>query len=923
MSNYFPKNNIIKLSHALILFTLFNLFIFSNQRKYNLMKLEEFNIKQDYWNTDEKYIYYLDIQAYNTNDENILQIYIENRTILSNLNVSEIDESVINEENYNIKYIETFKKASKSRTSLKLFYKEILIRKREINQKYFVVLVEPNFILYNVLIQLHVSYKVKNIDIHKSDIDNGHIFSKELFMDNRIEQFFKFNFRNVPINEANLIIYINDQKVSNYYIGNISSVVKKTRLLIFEKNSTKEVNHIVYVSLLGEAHKTYIQIMLDYHDLKFIYGGTRNDSSLYIERLNCNKDFYIFESYFNNEGINNHLHITPFYGDYELVYYDIFNGSNITSLFVPKNIVKITNKIKKIKGSFNVLRFSCKTASLLKLKYMRENLTINLTEGREITTYLYRYQNRDNIFLKTNEDLRYKFYFGIFGENEEYNASHISLFFNTHSSPFYLKSNKNSGKHYAFFIVHKSDNNKYEYQTYETSVYIKMFFISNQYYTNVIEGITKLTSKTKSIAFKLRRDIAFDYFIFKAFSFNTSKKISCDYELKIVKKKYIVNGKVFQGINRIKNYSKKEIYIRFSNPYDKYNSFIKEHDTVYLLVSFIDNLESPFPIYVDIRYYYNNSIINLENSKPKILLNKNEYKIFGNKNILENNKLFLNLFKCSQNNYFMRTYYENNKNIISEEQILKNKTILLHDNLYNNTKFMIYSNDSNITTSNKNNSKSLKKALYYENGDIYMNYFPINESFYKLINFTKDYNILYKDYYNRIQLNWNKYIENKEIINNLQINYSLYILPIYSPINSICQMSLIPPNISIINNNQCEIKLPKGDYKIAIIASVINKEYPFISLYDFSNIKVSIRFNIILVAIISISVIVLIIGIILLICCIKKCKKKDAIKEANRYRTTKLISMANILDADEQEIILNDDEEDENDTKNKLKQKED
>jgi hypothetical protein len=339
------------------------------------------------------------------------------------------------------------------------------------------------------------------------------------------------------------------------------------------------------------------------------------------------------------------------------------------------------------------------------------------------------------------------------------------------------------------------------------------------------------------------------------------------------------------------------------------------------LVYFYDNLESPFPIYVDIRYYYNNSIINLEISKPKIIINKNEYKIFGDKKILENNKLFLNLFKCNQNNYIMRTYYENNKNIISEEQILKNKTILLHDNLYNNTKFMIYSNDSNITTSNKNNSKSLKKALYYENGDIYMNYFPINESFYKLIKFTKDYNISYEDYYNRIQLNWNNYIENKEIINNLQINYSLYILPIYSPINSICQMSLIPPNISIINKNNYEIKLPKGDYKIAIIASVINKEYPFINLYDFSNIKVSIRFNIILVVIISISVIVLIIGIILLICCIKKKKEKDMMKEANRFRTTKMISMANFWDTDEQEIILNEDEEE--DTKNNLKLKED
>ena len=332
------------------------------------------------------------IHEYNTTDENILQIYSENETIISTLIVSEIDESVINEENFNIKYIETLHKANKTRTSLKLFYEEILIRKKEINQNYFVVLVEPKIEVNNVPIQLHVSCKVKNIDIHKSDIDKGHIFSKELFMDSRIEQFFKFSFINVPVNEANIIVYINDQKVSNYYIGSITSEAKKTRLLILEKNSTKEVNHIIYASLLGEAHKTNIQIMLDYHDLKFIYEDTRDDSSIYIERINCNKDFYIFESYFNNEGINSHLHITPFYGDFELFYYDMFNGSNITDLFIPKNAIEITDKIKKIKGNFNALRFSCKTATLLKLKYIPENACTNLTDGIEILTYIGRYQ---------------------------------------------------------------------------------------------------------------------------------------------------------------------------------------------------------------------------------------------------------------------------------------------------------------------------------------------------------------------------------------------------------------------------------------------------------------------------------------------------------------------------------------------------
>ena len=138
----------------------------------------------------------------------------------------------------------------------------------------------------------------------------------------------------------------------------------------------------------------------------------------------------------------------------------------------------------------------------------------------------------------------------------------------SNSKTYYLRSNNNIGKRYFLFVVHKNDNNRFKFQTYENSVYIKMFFISSEFYTNVIEGITKLTSEKKSIAFKLRRDIAFDYFVFKAFSYNASKRISCDYELKIIKKRYIANWNVYQCINRIKNYLKKE-YIRFSNPYDK------------------------------------------------------------------------------------------------------------------------------------------------------------------------------------------------------------------------------------------------------------------------------------------------------------------------------------------------------------------
>ena len=762
-----------------------------------------------------------------------------------------------------------------------------------------------------------MSCKIQNFNIYKNNIENGKIFTKEFQMDSRIEKFFKFNLIDISLEEANLIFYTNDKNdvdksVSKFYISNISSNDYKSRLFIIEKNQIKGTNHIIYLSLLGESNSTKIQITLDYHDIKFFNSISRTETSLYIERLNCKNDFYIFESYFKKENNYNHLHTIPYYGDYNLVYYDKFNGNEISDLFKPYKEINITNKIKLILSNFNVFKLTCKTATLLKFKYLKENGVTDLREGREITTFIPRYTPNFKTELLTNDsNKKYKFYFGIFGENEIYNQTHITFYY--HSIPFYLHTNSSRYGSDQKIDIFGGKVEDFGFQVYNIEVYLKLYLISNQYYTNVIEGFTKLTNETKGISFKLRRDIIYDYFIFRAYSHNRSL-ISLDYELKIVKPKDIENGKVLLAINRIKNYKKKEIIIKFSNPYDKFNSRIKKEDYVYFLASFISRV---FPVYIDIRYYYNNSIITLEQSNPKILLSKKEYKIFGDENIKEKNQILLNIYKCNTRNYFMKTYYENNNNIISEEKIINNNTILFHDNIFNNTKFLLYSNDSYNNTLN-NNSTSLKQASYYENGDLYMNYFSTNKTLYKSIKFTDDYKISYEDKSYKVFLKWNNYINNMDIINNLQVNYSIYILPINSPINSICQMSLIPPNISIINKNYYEKNLEKGEYKIAIIASVINKEFPIISLYDFSIIKVSIRMNTILIIVIGISIFILIIFLIICLCFNKK-RKKDIIDEMRFSRQSRMISMANKFfgnDEDEQEIILNNDEN-ENNIKNK------
>ena len=273
-----------------------------------------------------------------------------------------------------------------------------------------------------------------------------------------------------------------------------------------------------------------------------------------------------------------------------------------------------------------------------------------------------------------------------------------------------------------------------------------------------------------------------------------------------------------------------------------------------------------FILYIDLRYYYNDKIISIEETKPKIILNKKEYKIYGNNNV-EIDNILININKCKDfNNYSIEAYYENNNNLIFFKNITDKRTLLFHKNIYNNSKIIFYSNESDKDI-------FLEKASYYENGDIYMNYFPFNKNLNNLLQITKEYSISYKDINSeKISFKWNPYLLNAPP--EFPINYSIYILPQNSPINSICQMSLIPPNISLINEINYNIELPKGKYKISIIASIINNNFPLVTFYDFLNFEVSKRINIKLIVIISLSSLILIIGTLLLFFFCKKNIKK-------------------------------------------------
>ena len=921
MFNIFVFNKNIRI--FLLLFLIVVIHSQEQQRHNTIKKLNPYSSIKDTWKFNENYIYYLDIKSYKIGEENIFQVLGEELYLMYNITVSQIDESIIFDPNSKINIKETYSKSFhiKLRQKPKRFYYEVLIKKVQKDENYFVILIEPKISQNNTEVEISISNIIQENIIQKEQISNGKIFSTDYSMDTKIECFTKFIFHNISLEKSNLIFFVGDKGVSNFYLNNVISLVKRTRLFIIEKNSTQETEHIVYLSLLGPANKTKFSIMLDDHDISYLSRTNRLLTSFYIEKINCTKDYYIFEDYSNAEDpkyyANIHLDINLFYGEYEMIYYENI-GSNISNIFIPDNYtMEYVNEsyIKKITTESNVFKFSCKKPTLLKVNYLEENQKLELSEGEEKIFHLDKSKSYYEIFngnkVKTKDiNKEYKFYFGYYKFNDTgekivttLNADFNKVFVG------YKISNEAPSRIIDVYYDKEMPDKHFSIDVLHDNLYFKIYLISNQYYKNVVEGMTKINFNDKSIAFKIRKDIVFDYFIFKAYSFDKSKLISAYYDLKIVEKSERQKDKVMVGMSLVQNFLKDELIIRLSNPYDKFNSKIKEDDFVYLLMIFISP-KNYFPIYVDIRYYYNNSVITLEPSESNILNNNKEYKIFGELNYDETEKVLININKCNiSNNYTIKTFYENENNLITVENITKERTFLFHDNLFNNTKilFNINQNEKNYNT---NKEKESEPSSYYKNGDLYMNYFLINENFYNNLEITKDFSISFEDSYNSTSFKWNNYIINNN--NDFPINYSIYILPKTSKINSICQMSLIPPNISIINQNNYKFHLNKGEYKMSIIASVVNKKVPLTTYYNFLEFEIPTKYNIKLIIIISCSVIVSIALIIFLIIYYKKYKKNKNIDRLDLTRQSRLISFSKALgiENDQEGVIFNYDEYD-------------
>ena len=850
------------------------------------------------WNNHKSYLYYINITDYDLNEENIYELHTTHDwniilnmniyTLLTNATIEEILNNKIRPTDSD-KYIKDNSYKYDNLSSLNYFF--MPFKKTNINQTFFIILIVPDQYGFN---EQEVCYSISNRIpiIHLIQKEDKILFSDSLEARDDIHLYYKFELnKNINLINNNLFFFIKDESIQIFSTNLTSLITYDNNMFMIQKNNKQITN--IYLGLKSKESKSIdISINLDKNDIYILNGKERKKKKIYIEHINCKNTFYIIEKYddFFNEEMKMFLIINKLYGNYTLKYYNSFKYENFEFVLEEKGI-EIMDEITNIEGKKKIYSLTCATPTAFTFEFFSNEESTNiLEEGQQIKSFLSDITSK--IIMNINDEMKkYKFFISLLDKDYRNITQNLtgSFHYRNNIRPFILGNEDN--KYYEIMYYGNKDNIESPFISLhsDNGTFINYYLTSNRLFYKIEEGETIIDKiEMKNLIFRINKDLLFDYITFEVES--KFKNININYEIKHLNKEHIDNYyKIMAPLPEINIREYNSIKLNFSNPYNKFDSIIENNDDdnsdnyneFFLLISFIE-LDIDNPIYVNIKYNYNENIISLLQTKTEIIIPDNEYEIYGDKNYLDKSKILFNINKCdSSKNYLLLNYYENNNIIFNENNITNNREIILSNNLFYNSKFKILK----LNDSNDNKDDYYFPADYYNKGDIILNYFLINEDLYNNIKITQNFTINYEDKMrSNITLYWNQYISNNNKNIHYSTNYSIYILPKDSIINTMCQLLLIPSNYSIINANELEIDIEEGDYKVTIIASVIDKEFPITNMYDFLFLNVGKRLNIVLIIVLSLLGLIIILIILFLI--FRKRRKFLCIKRDDRALST-------------------------------------
>ena len=646
-----------------------------------------------------------------------------------------------------------------------------------------------------------------------------------------------------------------------------------------------------------------LSLRIDNNIILYIYSYKRENIKLYLEYFNCDEDIFIIEDYVESVfSPYKFLTIERLYGNYSLSYFWSIKDLDFEN-YNEEDKVDIPN-ILYLENSLNVYVLKCITPSAFHFEiFSSDHTPQNFNIGLSIKTFFLPkdYYYNPMSFGPLNQFYKYKVNVRILDDDEDYNRTVFCIFHNQQKDN-YIKINE-PNKEYNEIIYYNSEE-LWSYFLVGTlyNVALEYYVTSNNLINNIAEGRTVIDCYPSYNALKIKKEFSFDYISIEA---KCKEPIIGYYELRLINNKDIEeeSNNLIVSVPKILFPISDSININISNPYDKYDQIADINiieNYFYLLLGFYvkSNL-----VYINIEYISNEHIVLLSPRESEIIVPKKEYEIrLETNNYRIKDKLLFNINKCDNLvNYTLLNYYENKYNILKETQITNSYQTIILDNRYKKSK-MILNKESEEEIKN---DSIIYPAVYYNKGDILLNYFLIESSILKEIKFTSDFNINYEEEtWSNIILYWKDYVyresDNEKI--NIATNYSIYILPKNSVVNTICQLYLIPSNKSIINSTKTKIYLNEGEYKIFILADVIDENMPFKNIYNIMELKIVKVINVTLIVILSVLGLIIILLILFLVFFRKKIKSTKRRSLSKNVDEFNISNDMNNFEEEEEEI---------------------
>ena len=788
---------------------------------------------------------YINILNYTLNEENVIEIEVTKELLSKNF---KIKNQLLNDYNTTQEPTETqFNYSIREIKGLGDYY--FFIPFKKVNKENKLLIFKIYTEKQNASLNIVLTKRITEFNVSRKNISN---FNLTVPINATFRRYFKLKFIDggIPKNE-NVIIYIEEKNSLILYQGNLlqkgtnnsNDNYNYQQLFIITKDNINKNNFedTITIGLRGSSGTVSIQIRNDSNKIIFNNEYRSYNKTFFFELINCKEPLYFIETY-DNESIEfDYTIFESFYGDYDISYSPIENidflkskGTNLSQQIFQNNLTSIAYLIQ------------CKTPTFLRLRYAKK-IKINkgkyIVEGDEIVG-----------IISKGDTINYK----IKGKNKW-----VLIMESNEKILLTMNNVKNIVTHFCYKI--DKENNDLKIESKYNNALINLFISSTSLYTKIIEGNSEIEYSNNKVLFKFRNDILYDYISLEIIPKRGVKRINLFYDLI----KMIENEEKFYLPYPTNYFSFENNYtMKFSNPYNKYNSQIQTNESVFLIFNFINKKED-FNIYINIRYYYNNEIQDINNDYIYNYVETNKvYRIFGNNTIDKKYMLVMNVNKCNKSsNFTLISYYEDENNIIKEQNIEKDKAFMYYENLYNNTQLKL---------------KDLQPTQNISDNVILLTYFFLKEEEFNKYSYEKNFKITINDNGRTVNISWSDYLRYEEE-ESVSTNYSLFILFKNNSLNGICDLINLTPNKTLKDETSYQLYLAEGDYKINIIAFSLDSKFPVYSIYEELIVNIPPRS-------LPIYVIIIIICFIIIICLFVfifiYCRKKNKSKKKSNFNVS-------------------------------------